>query len=302
MEMEFNDGSRRRRRLLMVLGIVLAVVAGAIAFSAGNQPPETGPAPEVPRRDIVVAAVDIASQTVIDASMLTIRSVPDDPAFATALGDGAGLIGRKTAVAVAQGQPLTLGLLAQPSTGTFSILAPDETIAPDSPPWRAMSMIVPKERALGGLLVDGQHVDILATLPIKILVEDDQGNLVDKPTKEGYYSDKSTKVTLSDVQILRVLPDYDIYILKLDLDEAEELTSMLAVDGAQFTLSLRPDDDLRPIDWNLYGTTLNGILAKYLFPLPQTIQVDRFPVPLPEVLPTPTPAPLTPLPTATPSL
>ena len=302
MEMEFNDGSRRRRRLLMVLGIVLAVVAGAIAFSAGSKPQETGPAPQIPTRDIVVAAVDIASQTVIDASMLTIRTVPDDPAFATALADGSGLIGRQTAVAVVQGQPMTLTLVAQPVSGDFSILAPDETIAPDSPVWRAVSLMVPRERAVGGKLLAGQHVDVIATLPISILVEDDQGNLVDKPTEEGYYSDSSTKSTLTDLELLYAEPDTGVYVLKVDLNEAEELAAMVSVPAAQFTLALRPDPDLREIDRNVYGDTLNSILARYGFPLPQAIQVDRFPEARPRPLPTPTAAPLEPVPTATPSL
>ena len=294
MEMEFNDGSRRRRRLLMILGILLAVVAAAIAFSAGSKPVETGPAPQIPTRDIVVAAVDIPSQTIVDASMLTIRTVPDDPAFATALGDASGILGRVTAVPVAQGQPMSLGLFAQPVSGEFSILAPDETIAPDSPVWRAVSLLVPRERAVGGKLLAGQHVDVIATLPISILVEDDQGNLVDKPTQEGYYSDSSTKSTLTDLEILYTEPDTGVYVLKVDLNQAEELSAMVSVPAAQFTLALRPDTDLRDIDRNTYGDTLNSILARYGFPLPQTIQVDRFPEQRPRPLPTPTPAPLEP--------
>ena len=51
---------------------------------------------------------------------------------------------------------LTQNMLASAATGgQFSILEPGETVAPDSEAWRAVSMTVPDDRAVGGLLQPG---------------------------------------------------------------------------------------------------------------------------------------------------
>ena len=55
------------------------------------------------------------------------------------------------AVAILQGQMLMTNLLASSTEGgQFSVLGPAELFAPDSPDWRAISMTVPDDRAVGG--------------------------------------------------------------------------------------------------------------------------------------------------------
>ena len=60
MEMEFKDSSRRRT-LVLVVGVLLALAAGAAAFmlsSQGNEEPEAA----FPTRDVVVAAEPIPAR------------------------------------------------------------------------------------------------------------------------------------------------------------------------------------------------------------------------------------------------
>ncbi len=57
MEMEYHDDSKRRK-VFIVLGVVLAVVAGGAAFFLVNQAQSAGSA-DVPTRQVVVAARDL---------------------------------------------------------------------------------------------------------------------------------------------------------------------------------------------------------------------------------------------------
>ena len=82
MEMEYHDDTKRRK-VFIVLGVVLAVVAGGAAFYLVNQAQSAGNA-AVPTRQVVVAARDLPLRTVITASDITVRSVPDDPSVLSA--------------------------------------------------------------------------------------------------------------------------------------------------------------------------------------------------------------------------
>lgn len=300
MEMEFSDGGKRRRRLVLIVGIMLGVVAGILVLSSGNRAPSETAKPEpVQTRRILVAAVDIPERSIIDPSMLAAREVPDDPSFLTAIEDPAMITGRVTAITILQGQPISMNMIATgDASAAFSILSPSETISPFSPVWRAVSLSIPRERAVGGLVTAGQRVDLLVSLPVKILIEDATGQLVDGTTEDGYYSDTTTKVTLTDLELLSAEPDSGIYVFKADLNQAEEIATMLSVPEAQFAIVLRPEGDNRLLERAFYGETLNRVLQRYGYPLPEVIEIDRYPQPgerelgdLPPGAPSPTPTP-----------
>ncbi len=295
MEMEFSDGGRRRRRLLLLLGILLAVVAAGLVLSSGSRPTDQGTAPEpVPTRRIIVAAAEIPARTVIDPSMLAARTVPDDPSFLSAIEDPALVTGRVTAVPIAAGQPIALNLIETgDATAPFSILAPTETISPYSPVWRAVSLSVPRERAVAGKVEAGQRVDVIASIKIRILVEDPTGALVDGTTDEGFTSGMSTKVVFQDIEVLAAEPDAGAYVLKAELHQAEEMMALVAEDSSPVTFSfvLRPEGDNRVVDRDGYGETLDRILNRYGNPLPQVIDIDRYPrIPERTLEETPSPA------------
>jgi len=282
MELEFTDRGRRRR-LLMIIGIIMALLAGMTAFFLGNQ----GSADAQPSsmRQVLVAAQTIPARTIIESGHLQSRTVPEDPSMAFAITDPAEVVGRVTAVTVYANQALTPNLIATNQAGQqFAILGPTETISPGSPVWRAVSVLVPRERAVGGLVQPGQRVDLIAGANIKVQVEDENGQLVEGTTLDGYYTDDSYKVALTDIEVLSKEPDSDTYVLKVDLHQAEEIM-VFQTQGAGFMLALRPEGDNRIIDREGYGQTVNRVIEKYLFPLPRIIQVDRYPKPDPEIVP-----------------
>ena len=128
--------------------------------------------------------------------------------------DPAQLIGRILAVDAKVGQLVTTNLLASTTAGAeFSILGPDETVGPDSEAWRAVSLTVPDDRAVGGMLGPGMIVDVFMTASV---------NVPQSVLDEGqYYTDQSTKISYQDMVILSRQANF--YIVKATLPVAEEI-------------------------------------------------------------------------------
>jgi hypothetical protein len=181
---------------------------------------------------------------------------------------------------------VTTNLLASTTAGgQFSILKPDETVAPESEAWRAVSLTVPDERAVGGMLGPNMTVDVFVTATV---------NVPESLLTDGrYYTDQSTKITYQDMVILA--RQGTSYIVKATLPVAEEITHLLAGGNAQFSFALRPEQDTRVLDLAALGATTNRIIQRYGLPIPETYPVGQGPVvtppPIPEITPPPSPEP-----------
>jgi Flp pilus assembly protein CpaB len=315
MEMEFKDTNRRRRFLTLTLGVALAVVAGAAAYQIGSQ--GAGAQASVSMRSVVVAAVDIPARSIIESFHLTIRALPEDGLVSQAITDPTTVIGLVTAVRVYANQPLTPNLLASSSANApFSIIEPDEIITDASPYWRAVSVAIPTERAVGGEIIAGQRVDLIVSLQLDILTYDPvEGAWTANPTAEGLHSGRSTKIIFTDLLVLERKTDTDFYVLKVDLNQAEALAHLQSDGAASFSMALRPDGDTRGVNPYVYGETLQRIVEQYGFPVPEVIDLElllqlyehgvlppvQTPAPSGSPPPAPTPAPSAePTPSATP--
>ena len=285
MEIEYQDSSRRGKWIVAV-GLLLAVVAGGGAFFVVSQAQQQAGQTGVQTSAVVVAAKDIAGRKVIDAADLEVRQLPVDGATAQGVfADGSKLIGLMTGVPILKGQPVYANMLAGQSQGTgFSILAPGETVSPDSPAWRAVSITVPDDRAVGGLLQPGSSVDVFVTSTITIPQ--------DVSLAGKYFTDKSTKVVYQDMLILAKTATS--YVLRASISVAEEISHLQASGAGAFSLALRPPQDLRDVDTSTLGTTTTKIVARYGLPLPEWYGPGRAPAPTP--FPTPSPSPSAPVP------
>lgn len=272
MEMEFKDNSRKRRFLLLI-GAALAVLAGGAAFMLSNQG-NTAQA-QVEMRQVLVAAREIPARTVLTASDLALKELPKDAVVVQAFDDPNRVVGLVTGVPVYLDQPITPNLLATSSADSaFSILAPDEQVGPDTPFWRAVSVMVPPERAVGGELATGQRVDLIATVQIDVLNYDAESDeYVSEPTEEGFYSGKSTKVTFEDLLVLSSDSESDMYVLKVDMNQAEEISHLQADGANSFAMVLRPEADTRALDRARYGETTERIIAQYQFVVPKILDL-----------------------------
>ena len=304
MEMEFKDNSRRRT-LVLVVGVLLAIAAGAAAFALSSQS-EAEPESLLPTREIVVAARPIAARQAIEALDVIRRNVPIDPTTDSAVTDPDEVVGEISAVNILQFQPITANLLASgTSLGAVDILKPDETVSPDSPILRAVSLSVPPDRAVGGLVGAGQRVDLLATWPMAVSIPVDELTGVvptDPETGEPftYTSGSATKPMWMDVEIINKNPESSLYIFRMEMREAEEVAHAQN-QGASFTILLRPDEDNREVDRSFFGATTDRILERYNFPIPEFIDGLAYPQPAPFPSPFPAEPYLSPPPSAEPS-
>jgi Flp pilus assembly protein CpaB len=273
MEMEYRDPASRGK-VIAVLGVVMGLIAGAVAFYVVQRAQaEAGAAgrQEVP---LVVAARDIATRTAIVAEDMVVRNVPlDDSNAVGTYTDPSKLVGLIPSVPILNGQPIMSNMLAGQADGeTIPILGPTETIGPESPFWRAVSVTVPDDRAAGGLIEAGQTVDMVATINI---------NLSEDVLDAGRYtSDRSTKVIYQDMLVIAKTPT--AYVMKAPIGVAEELGHMQASGAASFTLLVRPTQDLRPVDANQLGTTTTELIERYGLDLPRVFPPGSGRLPAPQ--------------------
>jgi Flp pilus assembly protein CpaB len=282
MEMEYTDTSRRGK-LIVGLGLVLGLAAGFGAFFLINQAQQQAGQAGLQRVTVVVAAQPIAARKPIEAADIEVREIPIDPTNAQGIVSTPDLvIGRVTAVTILPGQMVTTNLLASSASGgQFSILEPTETVGPDSPAWRAVSLTVPDDRAVGGLLQPNQTVDVFMTATI---------NVPQDLLTEGRYSvDKSTKITYQDMVILARSGTF--YIVKATLDVAEEISHLQAAGNATFSMVLRPDQDVRLADASGLGATTNELIQRYGLPIPEVFPPGEGPIPTAQPTPTPSASP-----------
>ena len=296
MEMEYKDNNRRGK-FVIIAGVVLAIVAGATSFYLISQAQREGGKGEIQKVSVVVAAQVIPARTPIQPGALVVREIPLDAATqAGIITDPKQLAGKVLAIPVAIGQPIYANMISSAAGQSgFTILGPDETVGPDSEAWRAISITIPDDRAVAGLLVAGQTIDIFMTATITVPLTAQPAGV--------YYSDLVTKITYQDMVILARAGSQ--YILKTSLAVAEEVNHMLAAGTVTFSAALRPDQDVRYADVTKLGATTNRILEKYglpfpaIYPAPSATIPPQPPIQFPT--PPPTPAPTTQAPAPSPA-
>ena len=285
MEMEYKDNNRRGK-FVIILGVVLAVVAGATSFYLISQAQQKSGQGELQKVSVVVAAQVIPARTPIQPGALTTALIPLDAATQVGIvTDPLQLAGKVLAIPVAIGQPIYSNMIASASGQSgFQILGPLETVAPDSEAWRAISITIPDDRAVAGLLIAGQTIDIFMTATMTVPVTTEPLGV--------YYSDIVTKITYQDMVILAKAGSQ--YILKTSLAVAEEINHLLAAGTVSFSAALRPDQDVRYADVTKLGATTNRILQKYGLPFPAVFPAPSATIPPQPPLATPTPPPTLP--------
>jgi Flp pilus assembly protein CpaB len=304
MEMEFKDPTRRRRIVFLTVGVAIAAIAGIGAFTFASN--GTSPAAQVVKQPVLVASRDVPARTTLAVEDVTIRQVPIDEALSQTYREAGLVVGRVTAVPIYADQQITPNLFASSTANTdFSILGAEEEITALSPFWRAVAINVPSERAVAGEIKAGDHVDLFVSVDIEVLAVDPEGNYqrIETATEDGLSSGKSTKITFQDLEVLKAETDESLYILKVDLHQAEEIYHVVQLAPDSFSLALRPDEDTRYADTSQYGETTDRLIMQYLYPVPQLIDLSQLlggstvpgqspgPGESPAPSPTPTPAP-----------
>ena len=136
-------------------------------MNQANQQAGQGDLQKVP---VVVAVRAIPARQAIVAEDVAVREVPLDPTNENGVvTDPTQVIGRIPAVTILQGQLVTQNMLASSQAGDeFSILGPNESVGPDSEAWRAVSITVSDDLAVGGVLKAGETVDVFVTAVVNV--------------------------------------------------------------------------------------------------------------------------------------
>ena len=175
---------------------------------------------------VLVAARDIEARSALAASDLKVVQLPRDAAPANALRDAGPAVGMVTTVGMSANEPVLPTKIAQLGTeGIIAVLPPGQTVASSSA-FRAMSINIPDANAAGGLIVAGDHVDLLYTLAVV------------EPR-----SDFVGRIVVQDVPVLAKA--ITVYTLRVDATTAERIAALQASGGA-LQLLLRAPGDARP--------------------------------------------------------
>lgn len=261
MEFDYQDNSRRRGKAIIALGLVAALVAGGFTFYLLTQARLEAQGAGTALVPVVVAKQAIPARKPISTEDVMVREVPadatnDEGTFT----DPDKVIGLTPTVGILAGQPIYANMLgSNSSTNGLEILDPGESQAPDISAWRAVSLTVPDDRAVGGSIQAGDFVDVFVSISITVPP--------DLSSKGRYTSDKATKITYQNVKILQRAASY--YVVRVSLEVAEEISHLQATGAGAFSLALRPVSDTRVVDASGLGETTNLLIQRYGLPIPQ---------------------------------
>lgn len=271
-----EDRSKRRARLILIVGFLLALLAAVGTFLVASGGQAAAPT-AVPTTDVLVAARDIAPKTQIAAADLKVVKVNSDavPVAALKAEEQADVVGKVVTVPIQTGEFILSGKFAATGAATFTVFPPNVSagaggaLPPGTPNYRAMSITVPDQFAVGGAIQVGDLVDIMYTLnfdPSRFFPVQTAGGAAASTAEGARITDFSAKIILERVPIIaRTLA---VYTIRTDSTTAERLAYLQAT-GAQIQILLRAPTDDRAA--RTEGATFAPVYRTFLFPVPARI-------------------------------
>lgn len=283
---------KRRARLILIFGVLLALVTGAVTYTfvAGAQ--TAAPAQAAPTVSIVVAARDIPARTALTAADLKLAKL--DPAYAppAAIKEPKEVIGKILVQPVYVGEPIISAKFA-PTERAFTVFPPGVEVQPGSPAYRIMVISVPDNNAVGGIIVPGDNVDIMyvfafdpcsklqigtgatagtacqtGTAPVAGGAPATTGAGGSTTTPQSpITSDTVAKIILGPVLILA--RNAATYTIRVDAALAERLAYIQSAGGTLQFLLRAPTDDRAA---GTTGATFSSVYTQFNFPIPKRVQ------------------------------
>jgi len=152
--------SRGSGRGLLLLALLFAVVAAILAFVALSRTSDNkDEASAADTKTVVVAARDIPARTELKSDMLKTADVPVDSALNDTYSDASALVGQTTRYPLVENEQVTalkIGVTEDNKDQGLSSVLPAGM--------RAFSITVSEESGVGGLILPGDLVDVIAIL------------------------------------------------------------------------------------------------------------------------------------------
>jgi len=258
-----QDGSRRRARLILIVGVALAIVAGVGTFVYASGAKSDQPV-AVPTVAVLVAAREIPAKTTLTSADVKLQEFNLDAKPAAAMTKADDALGKITVQSISVGEPILPSKFSDPKNPSFvvipaSFIGPDGAPVPNSPNFRAMSITVPDQNAVGGTILAGDIVDMVFTLQF------DPQTKLRNPTPQQT-TDFSAKIILERLPILARLAS--VYTIRVDALTAERI-AYLQSSGGQIAFLLRAPKDERASGST--GATFGDIYTNFRIKIPEKI-------------------------------
>lgn len=180
-------------RTLLLLALIAGLVAAVVVFVAVNNGSDDGKAVSTPGGDVgavVVANQDISAGTEITAEMVKVIDVSAGLLVKNAITERDLAIGQTARFPISQG--------AQLVRASFGVQADEDGLAYVIPKGkRAMALSVEEVTAVGGLLLPGDRVDVIA-------VFDSGTSILDILTAPAEQRPTTALTVLQDVEVLAI--------------------------------------------------------------------------------------------------
>jgi len=258
-----QDGSRRRARLILIVGVALALVAGVGTFVYASGAKSDQPV-AVPTVAVLVAAREIPAKTTLTTADVKLQEFNLDAKPAAAMSDASEALGKITVQSISVGEPILPSKFSDPKLPGFvvmpaSFIGADGAPVANSPNFRAMSITVPDSNAVGGTILAGDIVDMVFTLQF------DPQTKLQRPTPQQT-TDFSAKIILERLPILAKLAA--VYTIRVDAVTAERI-AYLQSSGGQIAFLLRAPKDERASGST--GATFGDIYTNFRIKIPEKI-------------------------------
>jgi Flp pilus assembly protein CpaB len=258
-----QDGSRRRARLILIVGVALALVAGVGTFVYASGAKSDQPV-AVPTVAVLVAAREIPAKTTLTSADVKLQEFNVDAKPPASMTTADQALGKITIQSISVGEPILPTKFADPKNPSFvvmpaSFIGPDGAPAPNSPNFRAMSITVADANAVGGVVAVGDLVDLVFTMQF------DPTLRLTRATPQQSV-DFSAKIILERLPILARLAN--VYTIRVDALTAERI-AYLQSSGGQLMFILRAPKDERASGST--GATFVDIYSNFKIKIPEKV-------------------------------
>ena len=257
-----EDRSRRRARLVLIVGVLIAILAGAGTFVLSSGSKSEAP-PPVATTDVLVATRDLPARSALTVADVKVQKYPTDLAPPTALAKADDVIGKIVQQPLAAGEPILPGKFAAAGAVSFTVFPPNAQPAPNAPipagtpDYRVMTITVADANAVGGAVQVGDLVDVL------FVFQFDPSKFFTGGADPNRFADFATKITLQNMPILARAGA--VYTIRTDAQTAEQIAYMVA-SGGTMSFLLRATQDQRQA--STVGGTFAPVYKRFAFPIP----------------------------------
>jgi pilus assembly protein CpaB len=151
------NNPERTNRLIAIGAVLFAALAAVLLFVALQSRDGGGGGAIAGTQDVVVAKQDIGVNSTLTAGMVEVKALPSDQVIAGAYGTAQGVLGLPVRYPLQKGEQITLTKI-----GVSKIQDEKDISYVLKPGQRAFAVSADEVSAVGGLLLPGNNVDVIA--------------------------------------------------------------------------------------------------------------------------------------------